>query len=294
MKRRLHSEITEWWSWASLMEIWRSWSRRLSRAWGGSCSPNSKQTSCGMPGVGWISPPAPDRRAAEVLKAAWIGANELNLFFNRWDTAAPAKDTLQPQQASRIITHCTPGTSPSSFFAIPVATYLHLTPSPIRPHPMLPIYPLPTEPCPLAHFPLSSQQNPHPSHPHQDCLCPSLDQVRISWEPTTKARLWVWMVSGLQCSKTVHRVSDDASETVIRSGKHHPKPPSASGLTQKHTDQETETSHLKDRAPQKVFPSCGNSTAQFLPVKKHCLPHTFTFFHSVLHSRLIVLFFANC
>lgn len=59
--RRLHSEMTEWWSWASLMEIWRSWSRRLRRAWGGSCSPNSKQTSCGMPGVGWISPPAPDR-----------------------------------------------------------------------------------------------------------------------------------------------------------------------------------------------------------------------------------------
>lgn len=146
--------------------------------------------------------------------------------------------------------------------------------------------------CPSTHYPLSTVHL-LTSHwaasrihiPPIPTVCLTVDQVRISGEPTTKAWLWVWMVSGLQCSKTVHRVSDDASETVIRSGKHHPKPPSVSGPTQKHTDQETESSHLKDRAPQQVFPSCGNS----IPPRKK------TLFTSYIHilSSLRVTFAAK-
>lgn len=47
----------------------------------------------------------------------------------------------------------------------------------------------------------------------------------------------------------------DASETRRHPGQHLPPPPSAPCLTQEHTVQKTQTTHLQSRAPQKVFPA---------------------------------------
>lgn len=50
----------------------------------------------------------------------------------------------------------------------------------------------------------------------------------------------------------------DVVGVKLDAGKHHPTLASAPGPTQKHMDQETETTHFKDRGTQKDFPSCGN------------------------------------
>lgn len=116
-------------------------------------------------------------------------------------------NTPQPLQASRIIPHCTYDTSTPSFFVILMATYLHLTPSSIHSLSILPIYPRPTvstRPPPTEQR--SSQHNPHLPCPPRPLVSLTSEQVRISGEPTTQARLRVLMVSELEFLKTVHKL----------------------------------------------------------------------------------------
>ncbi|XP_053719520.1 3-oxoacyl-[acyl-carrier-protein] synthase, mitochondrial isoform X2 [Synchiropus splendidus] len=90
----------------------------------------------------------------------------------------------------------------------------------------------------------------------------------------------------------------DDPETKEHAGQHHPPPPSAAGPMQKHTDQQIETTHIKDCAPQEVLSACGIKNVQFIPEKVTVNDSLARYsIHSVLESAfsctLFIRFFSS-